>query len=261
MATKNLTVELIGDQANGGDIGLVDLRDYLANLANCLKLVEEKIPFGSRLDYRIVGLRHGSAVMRIHPVGKEGDTKKGPKVLGLFTNTIKALEAGIKVDRRINGPDLLAFKKLAQPLSGRLTAVRFNKKKITPQFTAHIDQILGSAILSEGSVRGKVEKLNLHNRNEFTLYPIIGRPVACTFPPELYGKVLEALKSSATVYGRLTYFLASPFPDKASVFRIEVNAPDDSLPRLSEMRGVFKDRLGGRTAVEFVRAIRNEQVA
>src|SRR5205814_3328411 len=103
------------------------------------------------------------------------------------------LESGDRLDKRMTGSDVLSFKKLAEPIGRRLTGVRLNQTKITERLATSVDRIIGTATHSEGTVRGIVEKLNLHNRDEFTLFPVIGQPVVCTFPDELFGQVKEAI--------------------------------------------------------------------
>jgi hypothetical protein len=259
--TKTITVELKGAAATGGDIVLTDFRDFCANLASCLRLVEEKVSPEHHLDYRIVELRRGSAVIGLEPIADESDPDTGPQVLALFSDTVKKLTTGKKPDPRMGGTDLLAFKRLAEPLGKRFASLRINRTPVTPEFTANIEHLLSRVVHSEGSVRGVLERLNVHDRYEFTMYPSVGRSVTCSFPDDLFQQVKDAIKRNVTAYGTLSYFMGSPFPEKAHVERIEIHPPDEQLPKLSELRGTLKGRLGGRSAVEIVRAIRNAKSA
>jgi hypothetical protein len=258
MKVETLSLTLKGSEDDGGDVVLSDLRDFVAAVTTCLKRVEKKFENGPRLDYRIIGLRRSSAVLKIAPVTKNPDTSHGPLVLGLFAKTVKDLESGKKPDSRITSGDLLEFKKLLAPTKNKASSVGIGKTKLTDRYTSNIDRLLESAVISLGSAKGTIERLNLHKKNEFTLYPAIGEPINCHFKDALFEKIRSALKRSVTVFGRMHRFFGNPFPEKASVEDLEVHPYDDDLPKLSEMGGAFADNtVGSKGSVAFVRKIRD----
>ena len=93
---KTITVKLEGAAEDDGDVQFGDFREFCKNLSACLGRLEAVLA-ASKLRYRVVGLRSGSAEVTLAPVaGANGD---GEAVFGLFTDTVKALQNGQPVDR------------------------------------------------------------------------------------------------------------------------------------------------------------------
>lgn len=257
MKVETLKLTLKGSEDDGGDVVLGDLKDFVAALTVCLKRVEKKFENAPRMEYRIVGLSRGSACLKIAPVTKSPDTSFGPLVLGLFSKTVTDLEAGKKPDSRITSGDLLEFRKLLAPVRNKVRSVGVGRTKLTDRYASNIDRLLESAIVSEGSAKGVIEKINLHKKNEFTLYPPIGEPINCLFDDGLFERVRAALKHNVTVYGKMHRFFGNPFPEKANVVDLEVHPSDEELPKLCEMAGVLKGAFGDKGSVAYVRKIRD----
>jgi hypothetical protein len=257
MKVETLALTLKGSEDDNGDVVLSDLKDFTAALTSCLKRVEKKFEKAPRLDYRIVGLRRGSACLKIAPVTRGADPTFGPLVLGLFTKTVSDLEEGRKPDTRITSGDLLEFRKLLAPVRSRLRSVGVGRTTLTDRFASNIDRLLESAVVSEGSAKGVIEKINLHKKNEFTLYPPIGEPINCSFDDSLFERVRAALKRNVTVYGKMHRYFGNAYPEKATVVDLEVHPSDDELPKLSAMGGVLKGAFGKKGSVAAVRKIRD----
>src|SRR5713101_4143870 len=86
-------------------------------------------------------------------------------------------------------------------------------------------------LTSVGTVKGRLERLNLHNRQEFIIYPPIpGVHVTCLFPEELFSQVQAAIKQNITVSGRLVFRPGSAFPERVHVRSIEIHPADEKLP-------------------------------
>ena len=119
-------------------------------------------------------------------------------------------------------------------------------------------RLVGPTLWSEGSVTGVVERLNVHDKNEFYLYPPLREAVVCTFPEDMFEQVRAAIKRNVTVNGTLSYASDNAFPTKVRVKSLEVHPPNDQLPTMRDLSGSFKDAFGGKTAVEFLRTIRDE---
>ena len=133
--------------------------------------------------------------------------------------------------------------------------------RITTQYVANIDRILEGKTVSTGSVSGCLERLNVHNADEFSLFPAISDDeIVCVFPEKLWETVQKAIKRMVTVYGKMTYLHDTAFPARVRVESIDIHPNDDELPTLKDLRGLFgMDSTDGMTAAEFVRAIRDEE--
>jgi hypothetical protein len=259
MASPKITIDLTGADAQQGSVLLGDLANFCDQLATCLKRIEDKFSSGTRLKYRITDMRHGSAYLEIQPIAPKRGADFGPAVVQLFSETIAKLESGKQADPRLDVQDLIAFRKMAEPLNGKLKDVRINGTSVTTSFIAHIDRLLAEPISSQGSVTGMLDRINVHNKNEFTLFATIARvPVACTFPDELFVKVREGIKRNVTVYGKVTPRRDSASPERVQVAEIEIHPDDNDLPKLSDLRGSLRGGTEGKSVTEFVRALRDE---
>lgn len=112
----------------------------------------------------------------------------------------------------------------------------------------------------EGSVKGRLEAINLHDdKNTFRIYPVAGPSrVTCHFPEDLRDQAVAAVDRNVIVYGELKYKANAPFPDEIEVEKIEILPPDEDLPALMELRGVAKGAIGDRSVLEYLRQVRNE---
>jgi hypothetical protein len=189
--------------------------------------------------------------------------RKGPdrrvEVVEFFKKTVAELQVGTSVDSRLTPDDLRDFRGLFAHLR-KTKEVWIGQSQVTSQYVANIDKILGNSVRSEGAVSGLLERLNVHNRNEFALFPpVLGAQVVCSFPDEMFEQVRSGIKRNVTVSGTLFYHPDKPFPERVHVRELEIHPPDDELPKLGELRGLFAGSTNGVTAVEFVRALRDEQ--
>ena len=180
------------------------------------------------------------------------------EVLAFFKKTVSDLQIGTKIDPRVTLDDLVVFRQLVAPLK-RTKEVWVDTSQITSQYIANIDKLLATPLVTQGSVSGFVHGLNVHNRNEFMLYPPLpGYRIVCSFPEEMFELVRAAIKKNVTVTGALYHHPDRPFPDRVKVHDIEVHPPDNELPKLRELRGILRGSTGGLRAVDFVRKLRDE---
>jgi hypothetical protein len=148
---------------------------------------------------------------------------------------------------------------LAKPIHRAVKEVRIADTKLTARFVANIDDLVGSLIPSEGTVKGILEKLTLHSRSEFFIYPpIAGYSVKCIVPEDLFEMITKAIGRNVTVYGTLHFRPELPFPDSVTVKSIEMHPADHQLPRLADLRGTWKGCTGGLGPVDFIEANRDE---
>lgn len=259
-----LTLKLVGQDDEGGAVRFEDFRTFCDKIMECLRRSEFAVTrrIGS-IRYRIVDMRGGSAALTLEPIAPVQKKKKKPDrrqdVVGFFKRTVASLEVSTNYDPRLSPDDLVAFRELRAPLR-RTKEVWVADAQLTSQYIANIDRILGTPIRSEGSVSGFLEGLNLHQKNEFILYPpILGYRIVCSFPEQMFELVRAALKKNVTVRGTLYHHPDRPFPDRVQVKELEIHPPDNELPTLRDLRGSFRGCTEGRSAVDFVRVLRDEQ--
>lgn len=259
MAENTLTIKLVGSEDDNGLVRFEDFTSFCRVLSKCLRRVDEVVrPEGERLRYRIVGMETASATVTLEAIRPRNGADGTTAVVGLFRETVARLQSGRGPDRRLTFDDLETFRELVLPLRQHSREVWVDGHKLTSEYVGTIERILGSAIPSEGQVTGRLERLNVHNRYEFVLFPVAGNRIVCKFDESMLEQVRAGIKRTVTVSGTLSFQPDKPLPDRVRVRSMEVHPRDEELPRLKDLRGIARNCTGNMTAVQFVRAIRDE---
>ena len=259
MPQNTLTIKLVGSEDDNGLVRLDDFTGVCRALSKCLRRVDDVVrPEGSRLRYRIVAMQAASAAITLEAIRPSTGRDERGAVVGLFRDTATRLQAGKTPDGRFTFDDLEAFRELVLPLDRHAKEVWVDGSKLTSDYVANIDRILGSAIPSHGQVTGRLERLNVHDRYEFVLFPAAGTRIVCAFDQSIFEQVRMGVKRTVTVSGILYFQPDKPLPDRVRVEKMEIHPADEELPRLSDLKGIARRCTGKMTSVEFVRAIRDE---
>lgn len=260
MSAETISFTLEGTERDGGAVQLKDFSQFINNFVACLRRVEERTEGSTVLRHLISDLRIGSATMTTSPVSPSDRPGLGRSVYRSLKETVRALENDGRIDPRFTNDDLKAFRELAAPVWNRRKRVEVAGVEITTRFVSNIDALLRGEAKSKGSVKGRIERLNNHTGHQFNLYPPIGDyTVLCVYPDELYDTVYGAYMRTITVTGTLFFKRDNPYPERVQVESIEVHPVDDELPTGGSIRGLMPDATGGKSAVEFLRAVRNGQ--
>lgn len=254
-ANPKITVHLEGLDEDQGGVHFNDFRTFCDHLESCLHKVEDVVD-AERLVYMIDDLKIGSAGVTLAPKKPKGaDARK--RVIDTFNAIVNGIESGAASGAGWPTDTLLAFRRLAEPVGKRLREVRIGRTRITSAFISNLDRIIQPTILTTGSVKGKLEKLNVHGQNEFVIFSPLGYSVKCLFPEQLYPVVHRAVRGSVTVTGTLHYRADTAYPDQVQVQEIEEHPADDLLPKLSAMKGTWKNGTKGMSASEFLQLSRD----
>ena len=261
MADNTITVRLVGADEDNGVVRFEDFREFCDNLGRCLRKSESVVSTQQpRLHYRIRSLTGGSPCVTLEALPPTKGLDRRQETLALFRDTVVRLQHGQAVDTRLNRDAIESFRGLVSPLRHKTKEVWVGQSRLTTQFEANIEHLLGSSVPSEGSVSGVLEQVNVHNKCEFVLYPPIpGHRIKCVFPDELFDQVRAAIKGNVTVSGTMDFYQDKPFPDRVQVKKMELHPPDDDLPTFGSLRGFAPNCSGSMESVEYVRSIRDEQ--
>jgi hypothetical protein len=259
VADPVINARLVGPDEDGGRVHFDDFCRFCDKMNLCLRRAEMVVTSqSSRIHYRIDRLQDGSAAFDLAPLRP----RKGPDyraaVVVFFNSTVVAFQRGEPADERLGMEGLREFRSLYSDMK-RTKEIWIAGERITSQYLANIDQKLRPAFTSEGFVTGVLERLNVHDKNEFILFPPEWGAVTCVFPEDLFEQVRAAIKRNVTVSGTLAYPPDKPHPVKVHVKEMEVHPPDKDLPTLRQLRGLFRGGTGGKTALEFLKSIRDEQ--
>lgn len=252
--TFRFTIEGAADQ--GGLVSPQEFGTFLLQISKCLKAVAPLV--GTfRARHVISELQIGSAAAGLSPVGGRRAVQAGAKQYKFVEKTLKQLERGKEVDPRLGYAELEQFKKLGHPLRHGAQSVNIGNVKLTDKFLTRIDDLMGGATRSIGTVKGRMEKFDIHNKLEFTLYPSIpGFSIRCVFPQTLMVEAQSALTKNVLISGETHYIGENAFPQKVIVQSIEVLPTDDELPTLMDIRNSMPNLVGGIPVRDFLESLR-----
>lgn len=256
-AKQQLTFRIVGK-----DFGFVEFGDFVVfcdAIQKCLRLSEEAaVGRSGGVRYRIVDLECSSAIIKLEPRAKR-DSDAGRRTVAHFRDTVDALNRG-HVDPRMQPDALETFRSLAAPLMKHASRVVIGRTTLNEKYVTTISRLLDEVTSYEGSISGLLERINVHNaKNEFVVYPpIANRQVPCLFHDALLTDVRRAIKRNVTVFGTVFYRPGAALPSRVHARTIEIHPSDDELPDLHALRELGSWGTDGLSAVEFVRALRDE---
>jgi hypothetical protein len=265
-ALQKITIQLVGDKSDNGDVRLPDFIDQLKAIRIALTERERLVSGAeySRIEYKIVDLHHSDATVVLEPIVREESTALARQVLNGFSDELRLIKREAKITDEPDVDRLLAYNRIGHRSDNHIFKVKITIGRkpvvIDTKFKKNIEKILGPDEFVEGTVDGMLEAVNFHNTNKFTLYPLIGaRKVVGTFTEvRLRERVREGIGRYVTVIGKLRYKQWAAFPHGVVAEDIDVHELDSQLPTLSDLRGAFAGATGEKDSLEFVEQIRNE---
>ncbi|MCB2263067.1 MAG: hypothetical protein LGR52_09030 [Candidatus Thiosymbion ectosymbiont of Robbea hypermnestra] len=264
-----LTIHFEGLDQDGGDVDFASLLNDLNTIRRLLNASDE-IVSGERRPtshYLVSGLSNESPAA-ITLTAEPRDQAKDFSV-----QTVEYLISGfgsIRDDGIIPVDATNAFldnaANLINGLGNRFKRIWLQTDKnrmaaIDKKLSDAIDDLIGSAIVSWGAIKGVVERFNSHSQPcTFNIYPASGpQDVRCVFDRRsMMDKAIAAVNHTVTVTGELKYRPRHFTPYECSVARIDIHPPDDELPKLGELYGINPNVTGELETLEFIRRIRNE---
>jgi hypothetical protein len=216
-------------------------------------------------EYRITDLQHSSpATVRIEARPRRADFDVTAEILDGFVGAMRQIAESGTAPQWVDRDLLERLRDLNKPVGRSVRSAKVVRNGVTVDLTkelaAKIEVILAPEETFEGSIKGKLEAINLHaNTNAFRIYPAAGPSrVTCHFSDELRQDAIKAVDRYVIVSGILKYKANARFPEDIEVKEIETLPEPDELPTLRELRGVSPEATGDLTAAEFVRRIRDE---
>lgn len=252
------------------DRGHVDFRVFAAQvhkLNDILKHIDNLRPRGTgkKTKYRVVRLSHSSpATIFLQPVLEEHELNDPDNGVNSFISIMNYINSNGEPPPWVDRPLLEKIRSLNKPVGRSVCRswLRFAGQEIafSRDTSERIKTILNRDEIVEGSLKGRVEAINVHRGcNLFYLYPASGSPrVPCHFPAKLRDKSLSAIDNLVIVTGRMEYKRGSLSPHKVQVREIDVIRDPEKLPTLKDLRGIAPDLTGGLNSVDYVRRVRNE---
>jgi len=273
MAGKRITIALEGDLDDRGDVRLPALIEQLQSFKRALSYAESHAAAGGKkpsVEYRLVDLHHSEAAFTFEAFPEDALDDRTGAVIYEFRTRLKQIQSG-QVPDDVSIEELEAYQELAPTPERRIRRVdvtfdapaalaKVETIQMTLEFRQQVAELIGPEEFAWGTMTGRLEALNLHEKNLFYLYPPVGPSrVTCMFKREIREDVKLAVDHYVEVAGKLHYKRRSKFAQRMSdVYSVEVLDTDNDRPRLSELRGIAPDVTGGIDTREFVDTLDEE---
>lgn len=268
-----ITIKIEGDFADKGDVRLSALIEQLESFKRALAYAERYAAVDGKkppVYYRLVDLHHSLAELTFEPVSDDAQLDRTGAIIYEFRQRLNQIQRGTVPDD-VPIEELQAYEQLAPQADRHITKVEvaFDAPQIlrnvetiqmTFEFRQKIADLIGPEEIAWGTLAGRLEALNLHERNLFHLYPAVGpNRVTCLFDRSVREDVKRAVDHYVQVAGLIHYKKRAPFPDKMTrVYSLEVLDDDPSRPMLSELRGIAPDMTHGADTRDFVDTLDEE---
>jgi hypothetical protein len=260
----------------GGDLEFDGVLRAMHRAYRVLRKVQEKVlgpTEAPRVRWVLVGLRDGSAIAELE-ARPEGEVRAF-----LVEQVAEAYVQGIQrwaEDDRIAPPyfddDTLAeLHELAVELgrqgTGELVATYLDapdqpRAVVQPLELAEepddVDRIPGGVTTVRGSVIGRIDAINLHERREATLYDDLdGARVVLSFGEPMVEQIRTALRRRAEAFGDIIEDKEER-PERVRLHQLELLPPDDDLRPLADLVGLFPELTGEQDSTEWIQEQRRE---
>jgi hypothetical protein len=262
-----ITVELEGDEATDGDLQLGQFIEELSAIRNALRQTERLVlrREENAVRYRVTGLSHSSpSKVTIGISSREPAYVNVPKRISRrFTYSLRVVRRNHRYAERIDMKTLETLKAIASPAAKHGIRVNVSAERdrvihIDREFDFQVTRLIAGDERERDELVGRVERVDIHNKNMFDIYPLIGpERVRCNAPKRMQEKIVAAIGKTVLVEGWALYRKDSPFPYAMRVEDIHLRAPDNELPTMQSVHGIAPDATDGVRAEDFVRKLRN----
>jgi hypothetical protein len=251
-------------ESSPAEEGLVLAQDFVAFLSKALealKKLQHERDAEATIQYRIVELEIGSAVVALRPEGQ--GVSEAPAIFGEFLEAFAAVRDNTLHTKRFSPATQKAFRALVKPLRKshlRLISVRSDSTEYQLREGEPLDlRAVGAPDThAMGRISGFIDAINVHKEPVFFLYPEIGPTrLRCVFDRTKLDEVRAALKKFVTVNGMIEYGGGGVFPTRVTVETLRRHPDAKDLPPLSSFFGVLPDLTGGVSSVQYVRQRRD----
>jgi hypothetical protein len=263
MANNRITLELEGLPTEGGYIRLPDFLGALQSLKSALTHADLLASGGKKTAYlRVVALSLASPAritVEAVPIGPVQDSRNE-----ISDTVFAATRKEIDPIGSENGRLLIdAVQSMASMVGKGFAGVHLRNgnqdASLTPKLRLESRRRPLPSRASVGSVRGRLEAINLHaGANNFRIYPIVGpRKIVCRFLPDQMDLAIASVNEMVKVTGVRHFKENASFPFSIDVSNLEPLLPNDQLPKLSQLRGAAPHATGDMKSEDFVRQLRD----
>ena len=280
MATLKFTLRRLSANADGetGDAGgSIDFQAMLRVFGACARML-------SQVERDLAGRNAGQSQWQIKDTGIGSFTleletppsqhsRNGhdpAQIAAVLIDGFNCLEHKRDVPPELKESTLKEVRSVAGALKSRdvehellvSSDVTGQRGRISHPMARQINRMLLKERVTIGSVEGKLELVSVHKGDrKFNVYhSVTGKAVRCDLSLALEKDVIDALGKQVVVSGKV-YRNLNGDPVKVAVERLRVLHENREIPTLDELMGSIPDLTGNLSTEEFVRMIRDDDVA
>lgn len=264
---RRITIRIEGDSPT---VRLADFLDQLQAIRIALQHTNRVARHDAKdrptVSYNIIDLKHDSpfAVVLEEQVSADGHGTR-PAVAETFVRQMAAIQSPRTKVPPVRDVDALeSYRSVAAPLQKQLARVSISaggqRVALDKNSAAKISRVIGQDLLEQGSVSGRLDRVNFHNTTRFEIFPPVGpRRIVCRVSTASREKIRTAILEFVTVYGRLHFKPWDQHPyaiDIDGPEDIEIHPPENTLPTIMELHGIAPDATGEISSEEFIDSLR-----
>lgn len=261
MSDSTLSLRLVGREGPDHAVDAHDFADLVSATLACLRCLEEENASNTSVNYRVVGLELGSAVLTILAESKADQDLTATEVARDFERGFRALGESRIAELPFSARTQKAFRAIQKPLRRGSGAIEFTGAatyRLDHRTLSRKPRSRKREIKSIGRVAGRVEALNIHEKRVFYVYPDSGPArVACRFDKKMFDQVQAAIGHHVTVHGTIDYDSTGTFAARVEVDTITIH--DSERPRLKDLFGLVPNLTGGVESAAYIRAKRDAE--
>jgi hypothetical protein len=265
---RRVKLQLTGANSDGQHVRFSDFLIQFHALKTAFSNIERIISGNERptVYFKIIDLSHHSpavVTLEAQTFNNAVSNDLSLSVVDKFFDGLKQIRDNQDVSKEYDRATLESFKGLGATLRKHVTHIQISNDEVdieyTTEMTRKIDRLLGPVNTDSGSISGKLDAINVHNRtNKFYLYPALGpKKVMCHFPEYMVDEAIAAIQRHIEVTGTFKYKRRDFFPFEIEVEKLKIFPRIEELPSLMSLRGIAPNATGHLDSVAFVRERRN----
>lgn len=262
---KKLDFKVDGLEKDGGTVRLAVFRDKLDQLTRLVADAERQSAHVKQAKslFRLSDLKHSSAYIQLESFVEDG-YEGSVKAIDLLNHVLEEIDS--QVDS-LNDIDSSLVKKIVDLCSGagdkfHTQTIAFDGKQfvLDTNMASKAQKYLDRKFTAYGEIKGRIERVNIHDRHDFYLYlEITGSSVECHFKEEkLLQSVKDALGKTVIASGLLQYIGHDIEPTVATIDAIDIIPKGYKTPALEDLLGIAPNLTGDMDIEDYIRNIRGE---
>ncbi len=261
---NKIRFKINGLERDQGRVRLSVYKEKLDQLGKILSDAERQAAHvrKARSNYLVSDLKYSSAYTEILPF-EEGGYAGSVAAVGFLSDVLQGIDSEEAYLGDIESSIVEKIRTICngdkQQFDSQTILIGDRQFVFDDKLAAKAQKYLDKKYFSHGEVKGKIERVNIHDRSDFYLYPEFwSGTVTCHFnEDDLLEKVRTALGKVVIISGLLEFIGTDVNPVAAKVSSVEIQPENYQPPSIDEFFGVAPNISGDMDVVDFVKGLRS----